>query len=201
MGGRASAQAARQTRRNVLHTAADLASVEGLDSVTVGRLADLLQMSKSGVIGPFGTKEALQLETVELVFADFRARVWEPVRDTTPGLPRLLAACESWLAYSADPGYPGGCLLTQMTYDYDGRPGSVHDRLAEGRDLWRATLRADLRTAVDAGQLPASLDVEVVLFGMESVAAFVTPARLLHADGHAAEHGLRAIRQLLAVGT
>lgn len=199
MAGRASAQAAQQTRRNVLHAAADLASVEGLDSVTVGRLADLLQMSKSGVIGPFGSKEALQLETLELVFDDFRTRVWEPVRDAAPGLARLLAACEAWLGYSADPGYPGGCLLTQVTYDYDGRPGAVHDRLVQGRDRWRSTLRADLQTAVDAAELPASLDIDVVLFGMESLAAYVTPARLLHADADAAQHGMRAVERLLGI--
>ena len=71
MAGRSSAQAALATRHNVLKAAADLASVEGLDSVTIGRLAGVLEMSKSGVIGQFRTKEALQVETVELVFADF----------------------------------------------------------------------------------------------------------------------------------
>lgn len=201
MSGRASADMALRTRQNVLRAAADLASVEGLDSVTVGRLADRLQMSKSGVIGPFRSKEALQLETVELVFADFRARVWDPIQGAAHGLARLLAACESWLAYSADPGYPGGCLLTQVTYDYDGRPGAVHDRLVEGRELWRATLQAELRTAVDAAELPASLDIEMVSFGMEALAAFVTPARLLHTDVNAAQHALRAMKRLLGIAT
>lgn len=199
MAGRASAQAALETRRSVLKAAADVASVEGLDSVTIGRLADLLGMSKSGVIGQFRSKEALQLETVELVFADFESRVWDGVKRFPPGLPRLLAACEAWVAYAADPAYPGGCLLTQVTYDYDGRTGSVHERLAEGRQRWRDALRADLETAVAAGDLPIGTDVEAAIFGLESLAAFVTPARLLHDDGRAADRALAGMHRILGV--
>lgn len=199
MPGRVSALAALETRRTVLKAAADLASVEGLDSVTIGRLAELVKMSKSGVIGQFGTKETLQLETVEWVFADFRTRVWETVKRFPPGLPRLVAACEAWVEYAADPGYPGGCLMTQVTYDYDGRNGAVHDRLLEGRNLWRSTLRADVEDAVSHGNLPESTDVEAVVFGLESLAAFITPACLLYDDTQAPERALQLMRQLLGV--
>jgi AcrR family transcriptional regulator len=199
MVGRASAQAALTTRRSVLKAAGDLASVEGLDSVTIGRLADVVGMSKSGVIGQFRTKETLQLETVELVFADFRARVWDGVRRFPAGLARLLAACEAWVEYAADPGYPGGCLLTQVTYDYDGRAGLVHERLTEGRQLWRDTLRADLERAVESGELPAGTNVDDVIFGLDALAAFVTPARLLHGDERAADRALAGMRRLLGV--
>lgn len=199
MAGRASAQAALNTRSSVLDAAAALASVEGLDSVTIGRLADVVGMSKSGVIGQFGTKEALQLETVGLVFDDFRVRVWDAVKRFPAGLPRLLAACEAWVEYAADPGYPGGCLLTQVTYDYDGRSGSVHERLVEGRQLWRDALRADLVTAVKSGDLAADTDVDAAIFGLESLAAFVTPARLLHGDGRAAARALAGMRRILGV--
>ncbi|WP_320066027.1 TetR/AcrR family transcriptional regulator [Micromonospora sp. RTGN7] len=199
MAGRASAQAAIETRQNVLRAAADLASVEGLDSVTIGRLADTVGMSKSGVIGQFRNKETLQLETVELVFADFRTRVWARVEHFPAGLPRLLAACEAWVEYAGKPGYPGGCLLTQVTYDYDGRTGSVHERLAEGRQLWRDTLRADLDRAVQLGDLPIDTDVEATIFALDSLAAFVTPARLLHGDGRAADRALAGMRRILGV--
>jgi AcrR family transcriptional regulator len=199
MAGRASAQAALKTRSSVLEAAAALASVEGLDSVTIGRLADVVGMSKSGVIGQFRNKETLQLEMVGLVFDDFRVRVWDSVKRFPAGLPRLLAACEAWVEYAADPGYPGGCLLTQVTYDYDGRPGSVHERLVEGRQLWRDALRADLVRALDSGDLPADTDVDAAIFGLESLAAFVTPARLLHGDGLAADRALKGMRRILGV--
>ncbi|MFF2774395.1 TetR/AcrR family transcriptional regulator [Streptomyces sp. NPDC058052] len=199
MAGRASAQAALETRRSVLSAAAEIASMEGLDSVTIGRLADLLGMSKAGVIGQFRSKERLQLETVELVMDAFRARVWQPVRHLDPGLPRLLAACAAWVRYGADPGYSGGCLLTQVTYDYDGRSGAVHDRIAEGRARWRDTLRHDIDAAIAAGDLPPGTDVPPLVYGLESLAAGITPARLLHGDGRAEEWALRGMRTLLGL--
>ncbi|NML55252.1 TetR/AcrR family transcriptional regulator [Streptomyces sp. R302] len=201
MAGRASAQAALETRRSVLRAAADLASLEGLDSVTIGRLADRLGMSKAGVIGQFRSKEKLQLETVELVLEDFRTRVWLPARHLDAGLPRLLAVCAAWVRYAAEPGYSGGCLLTQVTYDYDGRTGSVHDRIAEGRGRWRETLRHDIDAAVAAGELPPTTDTPRVVYGLESLAAGITPARLLHGDDQADGWALHGMRTILGVPT
>ncbi|MFB7850505.1 MULTISPECIES: TetR/AcrR family transcriptional regulator [unclassified Streptomyces] len=199
MAGRASAQAALETRRSVLRAAAEIASSEGLDSVTIGRLADRLGMSKAGVIGQFRSKEKLQLETVDLVLEDVRTRVWQPVRHLDAGLPRLLAVCASWVRYAADPGYSGGCLLTQVTYDYDGRTGAVHDRIAEGRARWRDTLRHDIDTAVAAGDLPSGTDAPQVVYGLESLTAGITPARLLHGDSRAEEWALRGMHAVLGV--
>ncbi|MGN9794974.1 TetR/AcrR family transcriptional regulator [Streptomyces sp. OZ13] len=199
MAGRASAQAALETRRSVLRAAAELASVEGLDSVTIGRLADRLGMSKAGVIGQFRSKEKLQLETVDLVLEDVRTRVWQPVRHLDAGLPRLLALCASWVRYAADPGYSGGCLLTQVTYDYDGRTGAVHDRIAEGRARWRETLRRDIDAAVAVGDLPPGTDAPQVVYGLESLAAGITPARLLHGDDRTEDWALRGMHAILGV--
>ncbi|MFE4591863.1 TetR/AcrR family transcriptional regulator [Streptomyces laurentii] len=199
MAGRASAQAALETRRSVLGAAAELASMEGLDSVTIGRLADRLGMSKAGVIGQFGSKERLQLETVDLVAKDARARVWESVRHLDAGLPRLLALCASWVRYAADPGYPGGCLLTQVTYDYDGRDGAVHDRIAAVRTRWRDIVRRDIDLAVAAGDLPPETDPHQVVFGLESLAVGITPARLLHGDSRTEDWALRGMYAILGV--
>ncbi|WP_124266233.1 TetR/AcrR family transcriptional regulator [Streptomyces sp. ADI98-10] len=199
MAGRTSAQAALETRRSVLRAASELASMEGLDSVTIGRLADRLGMSKAGVIGQFRSKEKLQLETVDLVLEDVRSRVWQPVRHLDAGLPRLLAVCASWVRYAADPGYSGGCLLTQVTYDYDGRTGAVHDRIAEGRARWRDTLRRDIDIAVAAGDLPPVTDVSQVIYGLESLTAGITPARLLHGDSQTEAWALRGMHAILGV--
>lgn len=173
--------------------------MEGLDSVTIGRLADRLEMSKAGVIGQFRSKERLQLETVDLVVDDFRTRVWQPVRHLDPGLPRLLAVCASWARYAADPGYPGGCLLTQVTYDYDARTGLVHDRIAEGRARWRDTLRRDIDDAVAAGDLPPGTDAPQVVYGLESLAAGITPARFLHGDDETEKWALRGMHAILGI--
>ncbi|MCX5414924.1 TetR/AcrR family transcriptional regulator [Streptomyces sp. NBC_00059] len=199
MAGRASAQAALETRRSVLRAAAELASLEGLDSITIGRLADRLGMSKAGVIGQFRSKENLQLETVDLVVEDFRTRVRQPVRHLDAGLPRLLAACAAWVRYAADPGYSGGCLLTQVTYDYDARTGLVHDRITEGRARWRDALRHDIDAAVAAGDLPPGTDVPQVVYGLESLAGGITPARLLHGDDGAEKWALRGMHAILGL--
>jgi AcrR family transcriptional regulator len=201
MTGRSSAQAALETRRSVLDAAADIASLEGLDSVTIGRLADRLRMSKAGVIGQFRSKENLQLETVALVLKDFRTRIWEPVRHLEAGLPRLLALCASWVRYAADPGYSGGCLLTQVTFDYDARIGAVHDKIAEGRAHWRDTVRHDIDIAVAAGDLPPQTDAAQVVYGLECLVAGITPARLLHGDVHAQDWALHGMHTLLGIHT
>lgn len=190
---------AMRTKQSILQASADMASVEGLDSVTIGRLAERLEMSKSGVIGHFRSKSQLQIEIVETVVEDFRMRVWEPVKRFNPGLPRLLAACQAWVEYGASPGYSGGCLLTQATYDYDGRPGPVHDLIAESRHAWRQSLRRDIQAAVDAGDLAASLDIDVVIYGMESLSAGITPARLLNGQETAGDFALRAMWSLLGL--
>ena len=89
--------------------------------------------------------------------------------------------------------------MTQVSYDYDGRGGAVHDLLTRGRDRWRDTLRADLRTAIAAGDLPASTDIETVVFALESLVAFITPARLLHGDVDAGARAVRSMRRILGV--
>src|ERR1041384_4772256 len=123
MTGRRSAVDALETRAAILRTAADVASVEGLEGLSIGRLATELSMSKSGVLGQFGSKEELQLQTVLLVLDNFRVQVWEPVRHLERGLPRLLGICEAWARYEEDPGYPGGCCVATFSHEFDGRPG------------------------------------------------------------------------------
>src|SRR5436189_3563837 len=96
MAGRRSVAEARDTRAAILRRAVDIASVDGLEGLTIGRLAGELDMSKAGVIGHFGSKEELQLATLDLASDIFREEVWEPVQHLPQGLPRLLAICEAW---------------------------------------------------------------------------------------------------------
>lgn len=199
MAGRASAQAALATRASILRVAADIASAEGLEGLSIGRLAAETQMSKSGVIGQFGSKEKLQLETADLAFGVFRDRVWEPVKHFEPGLPRLLALCDTWIAYAADPGFRGGCCMTQFTYEFDGRSGPVRERIERGLKLWRATLTSDIAAAVAAGDLPGHADPGQVAFGLTSIAMGITPARLLHRDASVSDWALHAMHAVLGL--
>ena len=120
---RRSAAAVAETRSEVTQAAVERASVEGLEGLTIGGLAAEAQMRKSSVFSLFGSKQELQLAALEAAVEQFTDEVWGPVAGERPGLPRLLALCDSWLGYHERGVMPGGCFLTTATVEYDARPG------------------------------------------------------------------------------
>jgi len=199
MPGRRSNSDARETRLAILHRSADIGSVEGLGGITIGRLATDLSMSKAGVVGQFGSKEALQLATIELATEMFTDAVWAPVEDEPPGLPRLLAICHSWVAYLGDPPFTGGCFLALTSMEYGAQTGQVHDALVGVLAQWRRTLLRDIRQAVAAGDLPADTDPEQVVFVLESLAGGTKGAQQLHGDPDVQHRCLVAMHSALGV--
>jgi AcrR family transcriptional regulator len=199
VAGRRSVAEARDTRSAILRHAVDIASVDGLEGLTIGRLAGELDMSKAGVIGQFGSKEELQLAALDLASDIFREQVWEPVEHLPAGLPRLLAICEAWTGYAGRPPFPGGCFIAAVSFEFDGRSGRVHDAIAKVARQWRKTLINEIRTAVDAGDLPADTDPEQAAFSLEALATGCTPARQLQGDTAAAQWSLRAMHAVLGV--
>jgi AcrR family transcriptional regulator len=197
MPGRRSVLEARDTREAILRRAADVGSVEGLEGITIGRLASDLGLSKAGVIGHFGAKEELQLATLELGAELFSEHVWEPARHHTPGMPRLLAVCEAWSAYLDDPPLPGGCLIAAVSFEFDSRGGRVHDAIAKFVRMWRKTLVHDIRIAIEAGDLPADSDPEQIAFTLEALASGTNPARALQGEVEILGRCLRAMRATL----
>ena len=135
-----------QTRASILDRAVDLASVEGLEGLTIGRLATELRMSKSGLFAHFGSKQELQLATVEAAAGRFRASVIEPALELPDGAPRLRAMAERYLDQLQD--YSGGCFFAAASAEYDDRPGPVRDAIAASLDAWTAELE---RQALIAG--------------------------------------------------
>ncbi|MFG3254609.1 TetR/AcrR family transcriptional regulator [Streptomyces sp. NPDC048172] len=198
MSPRRSAAEALLTRGRILGRAAEIASEEGLDGITIGRLADELGMSKSGVHKHFGTKETLQISTLDKAFVDFWHRVVEPALAEPPGLRRLRAVCANSVDYLAEPLLPGGCLMTAALSEYDGRPGRVRDAVAEVWSRWRGRLRADLAAAVDGGELPAGFDVDQALFEIVAAGLALNAAMQLQHDAAAVDRARRAIERALA---
>jgi AcrR family transcriptional regulator len=197
MPGRRSAVDALETRSAILRRAADIASVEGLEGLTIGRLAAELDMSKSGVVGQFGSKEELQLATLEYAADVFRDNVWEPARHLEPGLPRLLGVCDAWTRYADGDSFTGGCFIAAAQFEWDGRDGRVHDALAAFLAKWRDALVTDIEAAIAAGDLPAGTDPAQVAYSLEALAAGMNPARQLHGDTEAAAWTLQAMRAVL----
>jgi AcrR family transcriptional regulator len=171
---RRSAAAVADTRSEVLDTAVRRASIDGLEGLTIGRLADEVAMSKSGLFGLFGSKEDLQLATFEAAVEHFIREVWQPVARRDPGLDRLLALIDRWLGYHRRRMLPGGCFVTTATIEFDARPGPLRDAVAHARRRMHTALQLDLRAAVDAGDLPADsrpADLAFALFALASAAS------------------------------
>jgi AcrR family transcriptional regulator len=158
------------SRAQTLDAAVQLASVVGLEGLTIGRLADRLGMSKSGLVGRFGSKEQLQLATLDQAAETFRRTVYEPASGASPGLARLSAICDSWVAYLGDPPFAGGCFLTTAMVEFDARPGPVNDAVKELMRRWLVLLAREARTAIDNGELPGDTDPEDVAFTINALA-------------------------------
>src|SRR5215207_4541880 len=142
-----------RTRQAILEAAVDIASEEGLEGLTIGRLAAALSMSKSGLFAHFGSKEELQLATVEAARAVFIREVVRPAFEAARGLPRLWSLCDIWLSYVQGGVFRGGCFFAAASAEFDSRPGPVRDRIAEIMKEWLTTLRNAIVEAQEAGQM------------------------------------------------
>jgi AcrR family transcriptional regulator len=136
-----------ETRAAILERAVDLASAEGLEGLTIGRLATDLEMSKSGLFAHFGAKQELQLATIEAAAERFRTAVIEPAATAPEGAPRLRAMADSYLAHLDSDAYAGGCFWGATSAEYDDRPGPVRDAIVAALDSWLAELERQARAA------------------------------------------------------
>ncbi len=138
-----------ETRAAILERAVDLASTDGLEGLTIGRLASEMEMSKSGLFAHFGSKQDLQLATVEAAALHFGRTVIAPAADAPEGAPRLWAMVDSYFAYLDSSPYSGGCFWAATTAEYDDRPGPVRDAIAAAIEAWLGELE---RQAALAGR-------------------------------------------------
>ena len=134
-----------QTRAAILERAVDIASAEGLEGLTIGRLAAELRMSKSGLFAHFGSKQDLQLATVEAAASRFSTDVVQPALALPAGSERLRAIGTAYLDHIDD--YAGGCFWSSVSAEYDDRPGPVRDAIAAAMDAWLEVLGAEARAA------------------------------------------------------
>jgi AcrR family transcriptional regulator len=188
---------ARQTRAGILAKGVRLASTEGLEGLTIGRLAAALEMSKSGVLGHFGSKEELQLAVVDTAADIFAREVADRARGTQPGLPKLLAMCKAWVSYLERRVFPGGCFFTAAATEFDDRPGRVRDTIAGLTSVWNRDLYRQTRAAVESGDLPADTDADQLVFEIEGVILALNNALQLHRDPTAPSRARRALSRLL----
>ena len=190
------AQGAR-TRKAILETAVHIASAEGLEGLTIGRLALELSMSKSGLFAHFGSKEELQVATVEAAREIFIREVIKPAFDATEGLLRLWKLCDIWLAYVQSGVFRGGCFFAAVAAEFDSRPGPVRDRIAEIMKEWLATLRNAIVEAQNAGHLNNAIDATQLAFEFNSLELGANWAFQLYNDPSAFKRAREAILERL----
>jgi AcrR family transcriptional regulator len=185
------------TREAILARAVELASVEGLEGLTIGRLATELQLSKSGLFRHFGSKRELQLATVERATALFRREVVEPAAAAEPGLDRLRALIQSYLSYLEREVLPGGCFLSAAGAEFDGRPGPVRDAIAAASLDWGRELEGEAERARQRGELPADVDPEQLVFELGAYTTRANAAYQLYGDRRAFDRARLAIERSL----
>ncbi|MFK3677570.1 TetR/AcrR family transcriptional regulator [Microbacterium sp. NPDC090218] len=168
------------SRRIVLQSATDLASVEGLDGLTIGRLAEASGSSKSSIATLFQSKEGLQLATVAAAREIFTARIVEPAREQPRGVRRLAALLRNSLAYSRDRVFTGGCFFAATAADVDSKSGPVSDAVRAALVDWYGYVEAQLRHAVATGEIDA--DAEVLAFELVALNEEANSRSLLLGD-------------------
>jgi AcrR family transcriptional regulator len=185
-----------RTRAAILDAALRLVSKAGLDGLTIGTLAEVTGMSKSGLFAHFGSRDELLLAVLAHGQAQFTEVVFQPAMAKPRGLPRLRAMFVNWLDWTESAELPGGCPMIGGAAEFDDKPGPVRDMLAGGQRTWIETLKRAVRQAIEERQLAADTDPEQIAFEMFGIALVVHHHRRLLGYRKARERALAALDSL-----
>ena len=186
-----------RTRAAILDEAARLATVESLEGLSIGRLAEVTGMSKSGLYAHFGSKEQLQLATVDAARDSFTREVVTPALATAPAGARLIALCERFLVYVERRIFPGGCFFVVASAELGSRPGLVHERVATYQRQWSELLRQTARQAQIEGDLSPDTDPDQLAFELGAILTGTNIVAVLHSDDGAIQRARLAIHRRL----
>ena len=188
----------RRTRDSILQTAVQLATVEGIDGITIGRLASELGMSKSGLFAHFGSKEELQLATIDTAREIFVETIIAPAREAERGLPRLEALMDSWLEYMRREVFKGGCFFDAVRGEYNSRPpGPVRDAVWNDFADWQTILLNRVKSAQAEGHLDPTADPEQVAYELDALGGAANVRFQLDRDERWFDRAREAIRARL----
>src|SRR6059058_2802533 len=187
-----------RTRQAILLHAARVGSAEGLEAVSLQRLAGDLGISKSGLFAHFGSKEELHMATIEAAAQIFTDEVLRPALQVPRGLGRVWALCNSWLSYLERGVFPGGCFFWAVAEEFDSRrPGPVRDSVLEKKNYWSYSLQRAVREAQAAGEIDAGVDPEQLAWELDSLMGGANGGFKSGEGSRALERGRRAIRERL----
>jgi len=186
-----------RTREAILDAAVDLASIDGIEGLSIGELAKRTGMSKSGLFRHFGSREALQTAVLERASAIFVDIVVAPARREPRGMRRLRALFDNWVKWSDLAPYSGGCPLQSASFELDDRPGPARDFLAWSQREWLRILTANLERAVEEGDLPADTDSAQLAREIYASSIGFEVTRRLIRDPDAERHARRAFERMV----
>jgi AcrR family transcriptional regulator len=188
-----------RSRRVILEAATRLATVEGLDRLSIGDLAAHIGMSKSGLYAHFRSKEELQLATIDTAEEIFDEVVVGPMLSAQPGIAAVLALTDSFLDHLRRRVFPGGCFFACASAELQARPGPVKERIAAFDRRWRARFDEHLRIAQGAGDIPADQDLDQLFFELDAYLLYAHAAFAFRGDPSVLDRAAGAVRRRLGV--
>jgi AcrR family transcriptional regulator len=189
-----------RTRGAILQAAAALATIEGLEGLSIGHLAAAIGMSKSGLYAHFGSKQELQLATVDEAERIFNEEVVEPALAARPGRAQLAAACEAYFGYLERRVFPGGCFFAATALEMGTRPGPVKDKVAAIQSGFTALLRTFAATALEQQELPAREDPDRLAFELHALLLAADTKFVLLDDPAVLDLARQVVLQRLGLG-
>ena len=188
-----------RTRATILRAAASLATVDGLEGLSIGNLAAAIGMSKSGLYAHFRSKEELQLATIAEAQRILDEEVVQPALAAPAGIAQLRAACEAFFSYVRRRVFPGGCFFAATSLEMGAKPGPVKDRLAAIQSDFTAMLRTFAVTALEQHEIPASEDPDQLAFELHAMLLGADLKAVLNDDPAVLDLALRAVQQRLGI--
>jgi AcrR family transcriptional regulator len=187
-----------RTRAAILREAVSLATIDGLEGLSIGNLAGALGMSKSGLYAHFGSKQELQLATVDEAQRVFDAEVIEPAQSAPPGVPQLIAVCNAFFDHLERRTFPGGCFFAGAALEMGARPGPVNERIAAFQRSFAGVIRGFVTNAQERGEL-SDEDPDQLTFELGGVILAANTNFVLYDDARVLDVARRVVRRRLGV--
>jgi AcrR family transcriptional regulator len=190
-----------RTREAIVRHAVSLATLDGLEGLSIGNLAGALEMSKSGIYAHFGSKQELQLATVHEAERIFRAEVIDPALAAEPGVAQLVAVCDSFFDYLVRRTFPGGCFFAGAALEMGSRPGPVKEQIAAFQARLTALIGQFIASALELHELSADEDPQALAFELNGIILAANTNFVLRDDPAVLDLARSVVRRRLGITT
>jgi AcrR family transcriptional regulator len=188
-----------RTREAIVREAVSLATLDGLEGLSIGNLASALEMSKSGIYAHFGSKQDLQLATVDEAERIFQGEVIDPAIAATPGVAQIVTLCDGFFDHLQGRTFPGGCFFAGASLEMGTRPGPVKEQIAAFQGRLTGLIRQFVVTALEQHELPADEDPDALTFELNGLILAANTSFVLRDDPAALDLARTVVRRRLGI--